>query len=163
MSHCFMRLTIVKGLEHGGIGLDPNNKTAIIIDSGNEKWAASNLPHIGRAVAAILQHPEETANKYLFTASFLTSQAELLKIAEEETGSKFTVTHEKSEDVQKRGEGKLAKGDFSAFRELVRVHNFKDGIGNTLRDEDSANKLLGLPTEDVRASVQKWLVKIGAV
>lgn len=112
----------------------------------------------------ILQHPDETANKYLASASFNLSQNELIALAEELTGSKFPVTQNvKSADLQKAGEEKLAAGDFRAFLDLLRAHNSADGAGNALKEDESANELIGLPYEDLRAVVESWLKRKGAL
>jgi hypothetical protein len=111
----------------------------------------------------ILNHPDETANKYLSTASFTLSQNELVALVEELTGSKLPVTHVKSADLQKEGEDKLAVGDFRAFVDFLRVHNGADGAGNGLTEEQTANGLIGLPYEDLRAAVESWLKRSGAL
>ena len=110
-----------------------------------------------------MKHPDETANKYLATASFNLSQNELVALVEELTGSKFPVTRVKSADLQRAGEEKLAAGNYSAFVDFLRVHNSADGAGNGLTEEESANGLIGLPYEDVRAAVESWLRREGAL
>jgi uncharacterized protein YbjT (DUF2867 family) len=146
------------GLKFSGLGIiNLKEKKATVVDSGNEKFQASTLAHIGKAVAGILKHPEETANKYLSTASFNLSQNELIAIVEELVGQKFPVTHQKSGDLQKAGEEKLAAGDFRAFVDFLRAHNNADGAGNELKKEDSANELIKVPYEDLRAAVESWL------
>ncbi|KAL2260103.1 hypothetical protein VTK26DRAFT_6007 [Humicola hyalothermophila] len=153
------------GLDRFGLSvINLKDKTATVIDSGNEKWPASNLAHVGRAVAGILKHPDETANKYLATASFNLSQNELIAIVEELTGQKFPVaTHETSSDLQKEGERKLEAGDYRAFVDFLRVHNSADGAGNALKESESANELIGVPYEDLKASVEAWLKRAGVL
>ncbi|KAK3292878.1 uncharacterized protein B0H64DRAFT_344989 [Chaetomium fimeti] len=152
------------GLERSGLGtVNIKDKTATVIDSGDEKWYASTLAQIGRVVAGILKHPDETANKYIATASFNLSQNELIAIVEELTGWKLAVTKIKSADLQQSGEAKLAAGDYSAFVDLLRAHNSADGAGNGLPEEESANGLIGVPYEDVRESVKSWLQREGAL
>lgn len=105
----------------------------------------------------MLKHPEGTANKYLSIASFQPSLNEILQIVEEETGVDWTVERLSTKDLQKTGEEKLSKGDFSAFRELLRVHIHRDGDGHSVPEGELANGLLELPKEDLRESVRKWL------
>ena len=114
-------------------------------------------------IAAILKKPEETANQYLQSASFISSQAEVVQIVEELIGSKLTIDRQNSADLQKAGEEKLAKGDFSAFRDLVQAWNYADGGGHTLRAEDNADRLLGVPGDDLTATIKAWLVKAGVL
>jgi hypothetical protein len=134
-----------------------------VIDSGNEKFQASTLSHIGRAVAGILRHPDETANRYLATASFNLSANELVALVEELTGSKLAVSRVAAADLVKAGEEKLAAGDFRAFVDFLGAHNSADGAGNALSEEESANGILGLPYEDLRAEVESFLRRQGAL
>ncbi|KAL2169451.1 hypothetical protein VTG60DRAFT_5995 [Thermothelomyces hinnuleus] len=152
------------GLERGGLGIvNLKDKTATVIDSGDEKWYASTLAQIGRVVAGILKNPDETANKYLSTASFNLSQNELIALVEELTGSKLSVTKVNSADLIRAGEEELTAGNFGAFVDLLRAHNNADGAGNGLPEEQSDNGLVGVPYEDVRTSVEEWLRREGAL
>ncbi|KAH8906427.1 NAD(P)-binding protein [Coniochaeta sp. PMI_546] len=148
------------GLKHI-VGIDFEQKTARVVDSGNEKFQASNVHFVGKAVASILKHPEQTANKYLSVASFNVSLNEIIKTIEELTGTTYTVNKVSSADLQKLGEEKLSKGDYSAFGPLVTAWNYADGAGKGLTPETSANELLGLKEEDLKETVKAWLVKEG--
>ena len=139
-------------------GIDFKNKTAKIFDSGNELYSPSSLPFVGKSVAAILKNPDETANKYLTVASFTTSQREILKIIEEETGDKFQIIPVKTSDLEKIGDEKLAKGDYSAFVEYLIHHVFGDGAKGTIKD--NATKMLGLEEEDLRTVIKKVLSEL---
>lgn len=139
------------------------DKTATVVDSGNEKFYASTFPQIGRVVAGILKNPDQTANKYLSTASFNLSQNELIALVEELTGSKLSVTKLSSADFRQAGEEKLAAGNYAAFVDLLKVHNHADGAGNGLSEEQSDNRLVGVPYEDVKVVVEEWLKRQGAL
>ncbi|KAJ0107955.1 hypothetical protein N8I77_009934 [Diaporthe amygdali] len=151
------------GLFFHYFGFDAKAKKATIYDSGNEPFQTSSLGLIAKAVASILKHPHETANKYLSIASFQPSLNEILQIVEDETGTKWTVERVSTQDLQKVGEEKLSKGDFSAFRELLRVHIHRDGDGHSVPEGELANGLLELPKEDLRNSVRDWLASAGAL
>lgn len=133
----------------------------MVVDSGNEKFQSSNLTHIAKTIAAILKNPDKTANKYIASSSFYTSQNELIKVFEEATGSKISVTHQTSDELQKQGEEKLAKGDFMAFVDLLKARVLRDGANLTIKPEDNANDLLGIPYETVQETVSQWLFKKG--
>ncbi|KAF3762134.1 NAD(P)-binding protein [Cryphonectria parasitica EP155] len=151
-------------LELGIFGFDAKQKTATIVDSGNEPFQTSNKGLIAKAVASVLKHPQETANKYLSIASFQPTLNQILEIVEAETGSKWTVERQSTADLQKIGEEKLAKGDFSAFGPLLRVHLYRDGEGHALKEGEKANALLGLPeNEDIKETLRKWLASTGAI
>ena len=84
-----------------------------------------------------------------------------MKIIEEETGQKWDLKHVSSKDLQKSGEEKLAKGDFSAFPDFIRAWQYGDGSGKApVKGED--NKLLGIGHEDVRATIKEWLAEASA-
>ncbi|KAH8753862.1 hypothetical protein F5883DRAFT_632727 [Diaporthe sp. PMI_573] len=153
---------ISNGLFFHYFGFDTKAKKATIYDSGNEPFQTSSLGLIAKAVASVLKHPQETANKYLSIASFQPSLNEILQIVEQETGAKWTVESLDTQDLQKTGEEKLSKGDFTAFRELLRVHIHRDGDGHSVPEGELANGLLELPQEDLRDSIRKWLLA-GAV
>ena len=154
-----------QGLERSGLGvINLEDKTSTVIDSGNEKFQVSTLAQIGRAVVKVLQRPEETANKYIAISSFQVSQNELIAVVEELTGTKLPVAkREKSEDLQKAGEDKLAVGDFRAFVDFLRAYNSADGAGHAVSEEDSANGLIGLEYEDLKEEVGKWLKRAKAL
>ncbi|KAK6210018.1 NmrA-like family protein [Colletotrichum tabaci] len=140
----------------GLLGFDVKNKTVNIFDSGNEPVSPSTLGFIGESVAGVLKNLEATANKYIQVASFTTTQRELLKVVEEQTGSTFTVNNVKTSDLEKTADEKLAKGDYSAFIQLLQQHLFGDGNGNATKD-NAAVKLLGLQESDVKAETKKAL------
>ncbi|CAK7212229.1 hypothetical protein SCUCBS95973_001391 [Sporothrix curviconia] len=154
------------GLTHGSLGLDAKTHTATIYDSGNERYHASNLPFIGKAVAAVLRQagtPEDkTANKYIEIASFTPTQNEVLAAVQALTpGQEWTVVHAKSDEAQKDAEERLSKGDYSTFLPLLSVWQFADGAGHAPDQADPAfgNKLLGLQAEDPKVALAAWLGK----
>lgn len=153
-------LTVPQGLKNI-VGIDFDKKTVRVVDSGNEKFQASNVHFVGKAVASVLKHPEQTANKYLSVASFNVSLNEIIKTIEELKGTSYTPTKVASADLQKLGEDKLAKGDYSAFVPLVTAWNYADGAKKGLTPETSANELLGLKEEDLKETVKQWLIKEG--
>ncbi|KAF2965129.1 hypothetical protein GQX73_g8459 [Xylaria multiplex] len=147
------------GLEHGSIGLDKATKTATIYDSGNEPYQASNLPHIGKAIAALLKRPEVTTNRYITIASFNPTQNQVLEIAEKITGEKWTINQLSTSEQQQIGVEKLSKGDYSAFSNLLRKRVYGDGAGLAVQGPDNALDLLGLEEDDLEGSLRAWLTK----
>ncbi|KAI2622325.1 NAD(P)-binding protein [Hypoxylon sp. NC1633] len=145
------------GLGNGFAGFDKAAKTAVVYDSGDELFQASNLAFIGRAVVAVLTRLDETANRYLSVASFNPSQKQILRIIEAETGEKWKVEHANSADQEKIGLEKLSKGDYSAFSNLLRKHVYADGAGRAVKGEASANPVLALREDDLVATIKEWL------
>ncbi|KAH9203971.1 hypothetical protein DL95DRAFT_471911 [Leptodontidium sp. 2 PMI_412] len=144
------------GLDFGTFGLSIKSKIIRIIDSGNELVSTSSLPYVGRAVAAVLTHEAETANKYLEFAEFTTSQNQILAIFEE-TGSKFTMKNAKSADIEQAGYSKLNAGDHSSFIDFLLVYNFRDGAGHPFKAEDKADEILGLSKSDFKLVIKEYI------
>ncbi|OAA54960.1 NmrA-like protein [Niveomyces insectorum RCEF 264] len=152
------------GLERGLFGFDKATQTATLVDSGNEPFQTSTLAQIGRAVSAVLRQAggggeDRTANQYLDVASFTPTQQDLLRLVEAAAPS-WTVRHVKSADLEAEGAAKLAKGDFSAFGDLLRAWLHGDGAHHApdlTNAATSGNALLGLAEEDLAALVNPWL------
>ncbi|KAI0430096.1 hypothetical protein F5Y09DRAFT_356285 [Xylaria sp. FL1042] len=140
-------------------GFDKTTKTATIYDSGNEPFQATNLTLIGKAVAAVLKHPELTTNRYISIASFNPSQNQVLELAEKITGEKWTVNKVSTSEQHKIGLEKLSKGDYSAFSNFLRKRIHEDGAGLAVQGPDNALELLGLVGENLEESVRAWLAK----
>jgi hypothetical protein len=113
---------------------------------------------VARAVAAILERPERTANKYLEVVSFNVSQNEVLKAIAQETGEEWKVEHVDSHEVEKGALESLARGDVgNAFVPMLTSNYFGDGRGQVLPVGKSDNKVLGLAEEDPTVAVKAWL------
>jgi len=109
-------------------------------------------------VIAILERPEQTANKNLYVASAETSQKEILEAFEEATNSKWTVTDTTTDKEVSAAFEKLGKGDFSGAFALVRGTSYAstpDIRANYVRDETLSNDLLGLKLESVKETVAR--------
>lgn len=152
-----------QGLGTGSLGVDVKGKKFEVVDSGNEKFQGSTLPQIGRAVAGVLKHPEETKNKYLLTSSFNVSQNDIFAAVKELTGAEYEVKKIDSKELKRVGEEKLSQGNFGAFYELLRVYLYADGADNHIKEEESANELLGLPKEDLKEVIRDSLKKLGTI
>jgi hypothetical protein len=138
------------------LGYDKTTKSAKIVDKGDTPVFVSNLPFIGKAIAAILANPEKTANQYLSIASVTTTQNQLLKIFEEETGEKWKTEPVKSSDLNDIGNEKLSKGDYSAFVQFLQAYLYGDD-GDSTKSVELANGLLGLQDEDPRVTIKAYL------
>ncbi|KAL5093666.1 hypothetical protein Trisim1_010397 [Trichoderma cf. simile WF8] len=144
------------------LGINAKDKTGTIVDSGNKPYAATHVSFIGEAVAAILKKPEETENKYLSIFSFAITQNEVLKIFEEETGSKFQITKLKGSDLIKAATDSVAKGDYGNSVVPFVQYTFladdsKDPVDIGKNDAD----LLGIKDNlSLRESIKKELSEI---
>ncbi|KAL6400029.1 hypothetical protein AUP68_16982 [Ilyonectria robusta] len=143
--------------KHGYHFIQPELRKFYIVDSGDEPFSTSTLNFVGKAIAAVLKMPAETANKYLNVAGMITTQSEVLRAVEEVTGSKYEISYLKSTDLEKIADEKIARNDHTGFMEYLQQFLFADGIGHALAPEDSANVLLGLEHEDLMEAVKKSL------
>ncbi|KAM0259092.1 hypothetical protein ACHAQJ_003463 [Trichoderma viride] len=144
------------------LGINAKAKTGKIIDSGNKPYAATNVHFIGQSVVGILQKPDETANKYLTSFSFVTTQNEVLKIFEEEAGSKFQITNVKGSDLLKEATAKVAKGDYpNSGVPYVQYTFFADDCSGPVNLEKNDCDLLGVKDrESLRDTIKKLLSEL---
>ncbi|PTD06608.1 hypothetical protein FCULG_00005918 [Fusarium culmorum] len=140
--------------------IDIRNRKFRMIDSGNEPFSATSLNFVGKAVAAILKKPEETANRYLNIAGVTRTQNEILKIFEQVTGDKFDVSHVSSTQLERIGDEKIAQGDFSAFGNYLEQFLFADNAGNALKGDENAIRLLGLQEENLEDVIKSVLANV---
>ncbi|KAI3394256.1 hypothetical protein diail_2959 [Diaporthe ilicicola] len=148
-------------MKAGLLGIDLAAKKATIVDSGNEPFSTTNLALIGQAVTSILKKPEETRNKYLMISSFTTTQNEMLKVAEEQTSSKFETKHITAAEAEKLADDYLSSGQaYKAFWAYVHEYQFVDGAGHALKEGESANALLGLQKGNLIESMKNVLASI---
>ncbi|KFX96163.1 hypothetical protein O988_05451 [Pseudogymnoascus sp. VKM F-3808] len=150
------------GLANGFLEFDIANRTATIWDGGDKKFTLTNEKQLVRAVASVLQHPEETKNQYLHIASVETNQNEILASLEEVSGEKWTVIKTTTDTQVSEAVKKLTAGDFSGAFALVRGTVFGNTQGlhaNYAADEKLANDILGLGLEDVKDVVKRVVNK----
>ncbi|UKZ67947.1 uncharacterized protein TrAtP1_009105 [Trichoderma atroviride] len=141
------------------LGINARAKTGVIIDSGNKPWAATNTYFVGETVAAILKKPEETANKFLNVFSFKTTQNEVLRIFEEESDSKYHVSHVKGSDLLEAATTCVANGDYKqSVGPFVQHVFFADGVEGPVDLEANDGELLGIKDKaGLRDSIKREL------
>lgn len=144
------------GLHTELLGLDVEQRTALLFDGGEKEWSASTTWQIGKAVAGILENLGGTANQMLLVHSFRTSQVAVIKAIEQLKGrGKFQTTEVETKRYIKEKRALADKGDAEAVEELVAVLGIlrSDWKGDKL----FANELLGLKEEDMGEVVQTVL------
>lgn len=140
----------------GFMGFDIKSHSAIIYNTGEGSWSTTTLPSIGLAVKNSLLHPDKTANRYIFTASFTLTQNQVLRALEKITETKFDVNYVDAEAQKAIGMEKMSKGDFSGAMMLIRYVNSVDGYGgNFALYKATDNKLLSLPEEELEDVLRK--------
>ncbi|KAH7050314.1 hypothetical protein B0J12DRAFT_753879 [Macrophomina phaseolina] len=146
------------GLERGALGFDLKTRTATIIDSGNEAFSTTNLATIGQAVASILHHPEQTANRMVKISSFKTTQNEVLQLLQAESGEKWQVKNTTGQDVENIGDSLQQSGNPLCFVLYLQRYTFSDGGNTVWKDDENDNKLLELKQdEDIRETIRRVL------
>ena len=87
----------------------------------------------------------------------MTSQAEILQIAEKITGTKWTVKHKSSKELIDLGNEKIKKHDFDGISDLIKAGAFgAEGLAD-YSSEGLWNEKLGLQKEDLEESVRVGL------
>ena len=151
------------GLDNGILGFDIPNHTATLYDEGKYSIAATTLPSIGKAVVAIIHHPELTLNKRIYIADTSFTGQEALALFEKYTGKKWTVKHISTEDSYEKGAEYYAKGDVanSIAPYIMGVVYNGQGAGNF--QDKTSNKALGLGTipieQIIKEAVERSKVK----
>lgn len=110
----------------------------------------------------MLQHPQDTSNKFLYVASVETTQNNILAALEKETGAKWTVNSTTTEEQVGGAVKKLDAGDFSGVFALVRATGFGNTPGlraNYAKDKTLANGMLGLKLDTVQDTVKRLVAK----
>lgn len=77
---------IEEGLKGGLLGCDLRWSSAMVYESGWERFACSTLRGIGEAVREILMNGEDGRNMYLHEAGIVTCQYEILAALETRSG-----------------------------------------------------------------------------
>lgn len=148
------------GMKAGILGFNRKEHLVTIWDDGNTPASFTNTATIGRAVVSILQHPEETANRYIHIASFTTTQNEVLKELKAHSTVEWKTTSTTTDEQISTGQQLVAKGDFNGMLMLVQAAAFgsKPGLkANYEKDEELWNEKLCLPKESLEDTVRKVL------
>jgi hypothetical protein len=134
------------GLDNGFLGYDIPNHTVTLYDEGKNLVSGATLPSIGKAVVAVIHHPELTLNKRIYIADATFTQQEALALLEKYTGTKWTVKHLRTEDSYKQGGEYYAKGDLSnGIRAYILASVYNEQSASNFQGKTS-NKALGLET-----------------
>lgn len=98
------------GFDHGYIGFDIKNHSAVLYDGGKNFTCGTSLPSVAKAVVATLHHPELTQNKRIYIADAIFTQEQALALFEKYTDAKWSVKQIASVDARKEAEENLTKG-----------------------------------------------------
>ncbi|KAJ9615220.1 hypothetical protein H2200_001294 [Cladophialophora chaetospira] len=145
----------------GKMLLDPCKRTISLYDGGDVKFSTTSMATVGTAVVSVIDHLEETANRAVYVHDIVTTQNELMQMAQEVTagdgGKEWTSSFVDT--------AKLESESYTAFQESgmsLKVFYgfavrgaFGAGFGGHFVDCD--NELLGI--KEMRKSRVKEIVR----
>ncbi|KAJ7593806.1 hypothetical protein C8J56DRAFT_925243 [Mycena floridula] len=149
-------------LSPGGalLGIDLVKKKATLIDEGTNKVMFTNLDSVCEAVIAILSNPDKFRNKEVRIHDFFVSQVDIVKIAEEELGSKFEVVQVDSVELVEAGKAGLAAGNRMGIASLLRALTWGKNGRVAVWDVDDDSEALGLRRKDLREEIVRVIRKL---
>ncbi|CAF3135941.1 unnamed protein product [Rotaria sp. Silwood2] len=132
------------GLDDGFLCFDINNHTATLYDEGKHFVSGTLLKNLGKAIIAILHHPEISLNKRIYIADATFTQQNVLALLEKYTNVKWTVKYVTTEDTLKKGQEEWAKGNFLDASVAFILGLLYNGEGACDFEDKINNKDLGL-------------------
>lgn len=142
------------------MGFDISTCSAVIYDDGTEEFTGTTLDGIGQAVVGVLQHPEETANRFVKVRSIKTCQQALLDAFQSVTGKEWDVRRATTQGLIESGRRKHQEGVGGWVLDLVVAQLFEPGKARCVvaasREESDAG-LLGMVEESPEDVVRKAL------
>ena len=153
-------------------GFDLIKRKAIFIDDGNTKINTSTWPLCGQAVANLLSlrilpedendnspHLSQLRNDYVYISSFLISQRDMLDSIQRVTGTTsedWTIEYQNHKERYESGMKMMKEGNRLGFARLLYTRVFyPNGDGNYEEKRGLANKVLGLPKEDLDEATKR--------
>lgn len=154
-------------------GCDIEHRTMVFFDDGEEKITTTTWDQCGRAMAALLSlkwYPDDEsdkepavdnwANTAVYIASFRVSQKDMFDSVKRVTGttdSDWKIEYVSSEKRYQQALEKMSKGDLTGFSEQMYTRIFfPTGEGDHTKLA-LANKVLGLPEEDIDESTREGM------
>lgn len=139
--------------------MNPKDKTANLYDGGHRPFSVVTRTTIGKAVAAVLAHPAETANRLVKVHEATPTLKGLLVMAQKAVCEEgWTVASPSVEETLANAWAgvKAGKFDLPTVFGFIAAASQGDGYGGEMEDVD--NDLLGIPVmtdEEVQAFVEK--------
>lgn len=146
-------------LRTGFAGIDISNKRAELMDGGNNRVVWTTLDSVGKAVAGIMAHPEETQNRPVYVQSVVKSCSEMVKHAQKVLGADgWQVVNVNADEANQNALTDLfsGKADMATFGTLIRYSNAKPELFSPWTKTD--NSLLGVSSmtdDELEGLIQK--------
>lgn len=142
------------------MGFDTANQTATIYDDGREGFTGTTLEGIGQSVVGVLQHLDETANRFVKVMSIMTCQKDLLQAFNKASGRAWDVRRSTTQALLERGREKLREGDKGWMLDLAVAQLYDVGqrwcVVAPFREESDSD-MLGVVAETPDQIVRKVL------
>ncbi|KAI0429752.1 NmrA-like family protein [Xylaria sp. FL1042] len=151
------------------MGFNIAERRATIYDAGTEEFTGTTLEGIGQSVVGVLQHPAETANRFVKARSIQTSQNELLaafqKAAKgQQQQRQWEIERSTAQQALEEGRSKHAQGIGGWILDLLVFQLYAPGEARCIvaSKEDSDSPLLGIRDESADEVVEKALSRVGS-
>jgi NmrA-like family len=121
------------------------DKRISLFDGGDRLFSTTTLPTIGKAVCAVLAHPEETENRIVRVQDTTTTLKKLLEMGKKATGSegwKVDVVPIDAMLENAWAEFRQGKRDLKTMHGFIPAANWGNGYGGYFEKTD--NELLGI-------------------
>jgi hypothetical protein len=155
-------------LTGGFFGLKIKERTAKLFDDGNTKLSTTTLPHVGRAVAKLLELPIEKLEKYKYgfvhVQSFCVSQMDMFDALKKATGTTdkdWQISKVPVDQAVAKGNKDAQNGNRAGMIDVLYGMNFKPGMGGNFQHKID-NEFLGLYEEDLDEVVRSAIYKLEA-
>lgn len=79
---------------------DPKHRTALIVDGGGNAFSSTPIPEVAKAIVGVFNNLEGTKNQVIYIESLRVSQNQIIKIGQKLTGTKWTLEHATSKDLE---------------------------------------------------------------
>ncbi|KAI9845858.1 MAG: hypothetical protein M1837_004539 [Sclerophora amabilis] len=157
-------------LNGGMFDIDVPNHAATLYDKGTTKFNTTNLPLVGKAVAALMSLPlssesgaslSDYKNEFVYIRSHLVSQRDILISVQRITGTTdndWKIEYRDAGKYIQDGNERAMNGDYTGFIAAYFGLYFKEGMGGNFEGKGVANSVLGLPeNEDLDEAVKQAL------
>lgn len=134
-------------LRTGFMGINLFNKRAELMDGGDNRVVWTTLDSVGKAVAGVMEHPEETRNRPVYVHSVVKSCREMLKHAQTALGADgWQIVNVNADEANNQALADLQSGkfDMATFGTMIRYANSKPEMSAPWVKSD--NGLLRVPS-----------------
>ncbi|KAL6251738.1 hypothetical protein RBB50_001948 [Rhinocladiella similis] len=140
----------------GFFGVDLKRHSATLYNGGDCKFSTTTLAGVGKAVAGIFAHPEETKNRTIRVHETIITQKKIIDIAKRLDPAEWTYEAVDTEEVKNQAFEVLSSGKVegihAAMLNFLLSAIFGEGYGGEFVSTE--NEILGVPLLD-EAGVEK--------